>query len=41
MPKEGSYCICLSVELTYSVFKMGKKYYTQVFLEEFKYAFKE
>ena len=41
MPKEGFYCICLSVVLIDSVFKMGKNYYPQVLLEECKYIFKE
>ena len=30
MPKEGSHCICLSIVLSDSVFKMGKSYYRQV-----------
>ena len=34
MPKEGSHCICLSITLVDSVFKMGKNYYPQVSLEE-------
>ena len=41
MPKEGVYCICLSVVLIDSVFKIGKNYYPQVFLEEFKSIVKE
>ena len=32
-PKEGSHCICLSVILIKSVFKVGKNYCSQVFLE--------
>ena len=32
MLKEGSYCICLSVILIDSVFKIGEKYYPSVFL---------
>ena len=36
MPKEGFYCICLSVILIDSVFKMSKSYYPQVILEEYK-----
>ena len=35
--KECSRCIFLSVILIYSIFKMGKNYYLQVFLEECKY----
>ena len=34
IPKEGSQLICLSVILTDSVFRTGKDYYPQVFLEE-------
>ena len=30
MPKEGLHCICLSVVLIDSVFKMDKNYYPQV-----------
>ena len=41
MPKEGSQCICLSVILVYSIFKMGKNNYPQLFLEECKYIVKE
>ena len=41
IPKEGSQCICLAVILTDSVFKIGKNYYPQVFLEECKYIFEE
>ena len=41
MPKEGSHCICLSVVLIDSVFKMGRYYNPQVFLEECKYIVKE
>ena len=37
MPKEACHCVCLSVTLIDSVFKMGKKYYPQIFLEECKY----
>lgn len=39
MPKEVSHC--LSAVLIDSVFKMGKNYYPQVFLEELKYIFRE
>ena len=41
MPKEGSHCICLSVILIDFVFKIGKNYYPQMFLEECKYIVKE
>ena len=41
MPKEGSHCICVSVILINSVFKIDKNYYPQVFLEECKYTAKE
>ena len=37
IPKEGSQCICQSVTLIDSVFKISKNYYLQVFLEECKY----
>ena len=40
MSEEGSHCICLSLTLTDSIFKIGKKYYSQVFLEECKYTIK-
>ena len=41
MPKEGSPCICPSMVLIDSVFKMCKNYYSQVFLEEDKHNVKE
>ena len=41
IPKESSQFICLSVILIDSVFKTGKSYYPQVFLEECKHAVKE
>ena len=41
MPKEDSKYICLSVILIDSVFRTGKNYYPQVFLEECKYVVKE
>ena len=41
IPKEGSQFICLSVTLINSVFRTGKNYYPQVFLEECKYVVKE
>ena len=39
--KEGSQFFCLSVILINSVFRTGKNYYPQVFLEECKYVVKE
>ena len=41
IPKEGSQCICLSVILSDFVFRTGKNYYLQVFLEECKYVVKQ
>ena len=41
MPKEDSHYICLSLALINPAFKMGKNYYTQVLLEEYKYIVKE
>ena len=41
MPNKDSQCICLSVILTDSVFRTGKNYYPQVFLEEYKCVVKE
>ena len=41
IPKEGSQFICLLVILINSVFRTNKNYYPQVFLEEYKYVFKE
>ena len=40
IPKEGSQFICWSVILIDSVFRAGKNYYPQVFLEECKYFVK-
>ena len=40
MSKEKSHCICLSLKLIDSVFKIGKNYYLQVLLEECKYITK-
>ena len=40
VPKEGSQYICLSVILIDSVFRTGKNYYPQVFLEECKHVVK-
>ena len=39
--KEGSQFICWSVILINSVFRTGKNYYPQVFLEQCKYVAKE
>ena len=39
--EEGFQFICLSVVLIDSVFRTGKNYYPQVFLEECKYVVKE
>ena len=41
IPEEDSQFICLSVILIDSVFRTGKDYYPQVFLEECKYVVKE
>ena len=41
IPKEGSEFICLSVILIDSVFKTGKNYYAQVFLEEYNCVVKK
>ena len=41
IPKEGSQFICFSVILIDSVFRTGKSYYLQMFLEECKYIVKE
>ena len=41
IPEEDSQFICLSVILIDSVFRTGKSYYPQVFLEECKYVVKE
>ena len=40
VPKEGSQYICLPVILIDSVFRTGKSYYPQVFLEGWKYVVK-
>ena len=37
MLKEGTHCVC---SLIHYVFKMGKNYYPQVFLEKCKYIVK-
>ena len=41
IPKQGSHFICLLRILIDSVFRTGKNYYPQVFLEECKYVIKE
>ena len=41
IPKECSQCLCLSVVFINSVFRTGKNYYPQVFVEEYKYVVKE
>lgn len=41
IPKKDSQCICLSVTLINSVFRKGKNYHCQVFLEECKYITEE
>ena len=41
IPKEYSHCVCLSVILIDSVFKMSKNYHPQAFLEECKYVLKK
>ena len=38
---EGSHCICVSVILIDTVFKMGKNCYPQAFLEECRYIIKD
>ena len=39
MPRECSHCICLSVILNDSVFKMSENYHTEVVLEKWEYIF--
>ena len=39
--KEDSQCICLSLILVDSVYRKDKKYYPQVFLEEYKLSLKK
>ena len=41
IPTKGSQCICLSVILIDSVYRKGKEYHSQVFLEECKYVVRE
>ena len=41
IPKEWFQCICLSINLINSVFRMGNNYYPQEFLEQCKYVVKE
>ena len=38
MPKENAPCMCLSIIMVDSVIKANKKYYSQKFLEEWKYV---
>ena len=38
--KEGSKCICLSAIVIDSIFKSGKNYHPQTFLEEIKHKIK-
>ena len=40
IPEDGAHCSCLSVILLDSIFRVGKKYYPQILLEECKYAVK-
>ena len=41
MPRECSHCICLSVILNDSVFKMSENYHTVVVLEKWEYIFQD
>lgn len=41
MPKENFDCVCTSVIVIYSVCKMNKNYFPQVFLDKHKYKGKE
>ena len=41
IPKEAPQCICLSVIVIESVYRKGKDYFPEVFLEECKYFVKE
>ena len=41
LPKEGFQFICFSIILSDSVFRTGKNYNSQVFLEEIKYVVKK
>ena len=41
IPTKGSQFICFSVILINSVFRIGKNYYPQMFLEECKYVVQE
>ena len=38
IPEEGVCCGCFSIILLYFIVTVDKKYYTQTFLEECKYA---
>ena len=39
--KKGSQCVCLPVIFIDSVFRAGKNYYPQIFLEDCNYVIKE
>ena len=41
IPKEGVHCVCFSIILIDSAFKIDKDYYPQIFLEQCKYVVKE
>ena len=41
IPQDNEFCVCLSVILLDSVDIVDKKYYPQIFLEEYKYAVKK
>ena len=41
IPEDPEYCTCLSGILLDSVVKIENDYYTQIFLEEYKYAVKK
>ena len=41
IPKQDSQCVCLSVILIYSVFRIGKNRYPQMLLEKCRCVFKE
>ena len=39
--EDGVCCACSSVISLYSIIKVGKRYYLQILLEEYKYAIKQ
>ena len=41
IPKEGIHCVCFTITLIDSVFKLDKHYYPEIYLEECKYVVKE